>query len=205
MNKRIGLFLLTYCIGLSCFAAVPNDDIFDAIRNNNIVEVKNFIKSGTNINVENKFRGTPLHYAIEKENLEIIKLLIANGVDVNVRHIVMAMQYGKSEIVKLLIWETIAKKNNIQLNNELDNNKYTYQGQEVTEESFNKVYEKFKKNLVTVNDEVYDIWIMFEKFINEHTKEEKKDSWLNVKLPENTVNAEFHLNMHVKQIVEILH
>ena len=73
--------------------AKAEDSIFAAIRLNNIREVKNHMPTGIDLNTINEDGSTPLHRAIEgdwnterkTENLEIIRLLIDKGADVNVK------------------------------------------------------------------------------------------------------------------------
>ena len=41
------------------------------------------IEHGANVNNEDGFKGTPLHYAVETGSLEIVTYLIEHGADVN--------------------------------------------------------------------------------------------------------------------------
>ena len=73
--------------------AKAEDSIFAAIRLNNIRALNDHISSGIDLNTINEDGSTPLHRAIEGDlnaerktvNLEIIRLLIDKGADVNVK------------------------------------------------------------------------------------------------------------------------
>ncbi len=56
--------------------------IHSAAMSGDIQAVKEFLSAGTDVNAKTEFGGTPLHYAVSKE---IIELLIANGADVNAK------------------------------------------------------------------------------------------------------------------------
>lgn len=57
--------------------------IFEFIRKGNIEAVKTLIKTGINLEVEDKKGGTPLLLAVKDNKYEIAKLLIKNGADVS--------------------------------------------------------------------------------------------------------------------------
>jgi len=57
----------------------------NAMRNN-IQALKNDIKEGLDIDSLGEYASTPLHYACREGNIEIIKLLIENGADVNLKN-----------------------------------------------------------------------------------------------------------------------
>ena len=59
-----------------------NDILLKAISNNNIEQVKEIIKSGVDLNIQNKNGVTPL---MASENFEITKLLLENGADPNLQ------------------------------------------------------------------------------------------------------------------------
>ena len=55
--------------------------LIEAVKANDIEEVKRLIEAGADINAKNKDGGTALSYALIAANLEIVKLLIETGVD----------------------------------------------------------------------------------------------------------------------------
>ncbi len=65
-----------------------NNELVMAINSDDIDDVKRLINQGVNINatIEDSnidITGTPLHFAVEKKNKEIIKLLISKGSNIN--------------------------------------------------------------------------------------------------------------------------
>jgi hypothetical protein len=86
-----------------------NNQLFDAIKNNKLEEVKKSIDGRANVNVK-RVSKTPIYLAVEKGNLEIVQVLLANGADVNVNlglngetPLYVAAQNGNIDIVKALI------------------------------------------------------------------------------------------------------
>jgi ankyrin repeat protein len=76
----------------------------ESMKNKNSVnfdKIINFIKNGININLVDAFGWTALMYAVEKNNIELVKLLLQFGAD----KFVTAMVYGayKSKIERTLI------------------------------------------------------------------------------------------------------
>lgn len=58
---------------------------FNAI-NNNIIELKKNIEDGVDIDVLGEYASTPLHYACREGNFEIVKFLIEEGANVNLKN-----------------------------------------------------------------------------------------------------------------------
>ena len=94
---------------IKTFENFNNQDIFKYISNDDIENIKNYIKSGNNLNIKNKYNYTILMYASEYNNSEIVQLLLDNKVDIDyvgydgntALHI--ACRFGNTEIVRLLI------------------------------------------------------------------------------------------------------
>ena len=57
-----------------------NDELFEAVINNDLDEVKYFVSRGADVNAKNENDSTPLHLA---QDVEITKLLLDNGADIN--------------------------------------------------------------------------------------------------------------------------
>ena len=60
-----------------------NEQFREAVRIGSLIDVKNLIKQGADINDLPSSCYTALILAIEKENLEMVKYLVENGADVN--------------------------------------------------------------------------------------------------------------------------
>ena len=64
-------------------AKAPDISIHLAARTGNIEAVKQHLAAGTDVNVKDTNRWTPLHYAAWKGHKKIVVTLIAKGADVN--------------------------------------------------------------------------------------------------------------------------
>ena len=84
-------------------------DIFQAIEQNNIAEIKNYIEQKKDIEVKNSKGETPLMAATYKNSLPIVKLLIEAGANVNAQDKMLNSPFlyagasGYTEIVKLCV------------------------------------------------------------------------------------------------------
>ena len=94
--------------------AVRTNLLFKAIESDNVEQAKLCIKTGADINGKIVYRDnkyiTPLLYAVQKNRIEIVKLLINAKVDMNASipefghtPITLAAQSGYTDIVNLLI------------------------------------------------------------------------------------------------------
>ena len=90
------------------FKNFNNKDIFTCIKNNNIQSIKNYIYFGYDLNVDN-YGYTPLIYVSISNQIEIAKLLLNAGADVNKQNnigstaLIYAAYNNNIEIVKLLL------------------------------------------------------------------------------------------------------
>jgi ankyrin repeat protein len=65
-----------------------NSPLHDAVEANDLPKTKNLIESKVvHVNALGKFNRTPLHLASKYGNIEILKFLIRNGADPNVKNI----------------------------------------------------------------------------------------------------------------------
>ena len=78
------------------------EELFEAIKNNDIEKVKKLVEYGTDINVEYKYNyesKTALMLALEKGHLEIIKYLVEHGADINIKYRGRkALDYAKKHV-----------------------------------------------------------------------------------------------------------
>ena len=69
---------------IKTFENFNNQDIFTYVEDGNIQLVKNYIDSGYNLNIQDEYGYTPLIYAILKDNIEIVELLLNAGADIKI-------------------------------------------------------------------------------------------------------------------------
>ncbi|XP_031616943.1 serine protease persephone-like isoform X2 [Contarinia nasturtii] len=96
-----------------CFEVCANSDLDNRLTSaaveGNIETIKTLINDGANVNFEDEYKHTPLHWAAVQGHAEIIKYLIEKGVNVNVENldkntpIHWAAWNGHKEAVKTLI------------------------------------------------------------------------------------------------------
>ena len=85
-----------------------NKDIFTYIKNNNIQSIKNYIDFGYDLNIDD-YGYTPLIYVSISNQIEIAKLLLNAGADVNIQNntgstaLIYAAYNNNIEIIKLLL------------------------------------------------------------------------------------------------------
>ena len=87
-----------------------NEDLFKAVKNRDIQEIKTLISMGVDINTKDKKVGnTALMYAVNRGYPKIVSLLISHGADVNTKNkngktpLMVATISGYPKIVSLLI------------------------------------------------------------------------------------------------------
>lgn len=107
MKKTIIIF-----ITLVSFLLIQNinaQDIFKAVRDNDIEKIKEMLKKDPNLAVlKDQYERTALHPAAYAGKLDICKILIENGADVNINSLVgtalhRACFRNNKEVVKLLL------------------------------------------------------------------------------------------------------
>lgn len=86
-----------------------NSDLVKSCKSGNLEDFNDAIYNGANINAQDKFGFTPLHYASLYGNLEIVKLLIELGSNIEARTnfgrltpLLCASKYGHTQVVQLL-------------------------------------------------------------------------------------------------------
>lgn len=86
------------------------DDLMAATRKGDLAKVKALLDKGVSANAKSDYGQTPLFFACDRGYLEIVKLLVERGADVNVEDtfyhataLSWAAQKNRTEIVKILL------------------------------------------------------------------------------------------------------
>lgn len=89
---------------------LAHDTFIQSARDGDMVAVQEYLNSGGDVNAKNPYGGTAIMFASRAGHVEIAKLLLDAGADVNVHGnyagttaLMWASQYESKEIVKLLI------------------------------------------------------------------------------------------------------
>lgn len=109
-TRRIVLLALVLLCPLVAGAQDLSEEFFAAARKGDAAAVKAFLDKGVNVNSKTRYGATALSYACDKGHVEVVKLLIERGADVNSRDtfygevpLGWALSKGHAEIVKLLL------------------------------------------------------------------------------------------------------
>lgn len=114
MKKVFIIFVVVFMVSLAVMMNWPNanKELFTAIREKQVEEVQKILKR-SKINLDPPSRANqvnkPLAYAAAYGNLDIVKLLLQKGADINGQvaygdvPIIKAMEHGHTDIVEYLI------------------------------------------------------------------------------------------------------
>ncbi len=81
--KKMKSILLAATLSLATLT-IQAQEIFDAIKNNDLSEVKSLVEADiSTVNLKDNAGNTPLHFAAIAGSVEIIELLLSNGADIN--------------------------------------------------------------------------------------------------------------------------
>ena len=68
------------CLLQVVVTSISSQEIFDAVKNNDLTQVKKLIeKNVSSINEKDDVNNTPLHYAAENGYLTLVELLVLKG------------------------------------------------------------------------------------------------------------------------------
>lgn len=83
MSKKILFFLILFMISANNLYASEYDKLFSAVKGNDINLANQLIKGGANVNGIDETGQSPLHHACYLGYVDIVKILINSGADVN--------------------------------------------------------------------------------------------------------------------------
>jgi ankyrin repeat protein len=113
MKTMKALILAVACsLPISAFALTDDEQVIftDALRNGKVKVVKKYLDNGSATANEKSFAWSALQMAADKGQLEVVKLLVEKGAEVDYRHPVnkmtalhLAAYSGHDEVVKYLL------------------------------------------------------------------------------------------------------
>lgn len=108
MYKKLFGILLPIIVSTNLKCVDDKDLLHDAVRSGDVELVKQLLSTGININAFKKYGTTSLLLAIEKQNKEMVHMLVELGADVNLMPhcdipLHEAIIWGDKEVVKMLI------------------------------------------------------------------------------------------------------
>ncbi len=104
------IFILVFLILFFFALTLLGNDFYDAIQKGDVAKVKTLIaKDKELINMKSEKGQTPLHFAVQNGNQEIVEFLISQGADINVRDgegntpLIMAIALEKTDTAAFLL------------------------------------------------------------------------------------------------------
>jgi hypothetical protein len=82
-NREKVIEMIKRLIQEKTLSKAKNNNLLEAVRNNELDKVKQAIKEGADVNIEDYYQGTPLMIAAGTNDIEIVRELIKAGADVN--------------------------------------------------------------------------------------------------------------------------
>ncbi|MBN1796937.1 MAG: ankyrin repeat domain-containing protein [Spirochaetales bacterium] len=106
---KISVFLLLLCV----VPLFSDENILDAIRNDDVTELKSIINNGENpyIKINNK-NDSLLHFAVQQNSIECISYLLSLGMDIDYKNamgetpFMYALKDNKTALIKYFIFKT---------------------------------------------------------------------------------------------------
>ena len=109
-GQKMSLMLVLLLCPLAASAQDKNEEFFAAARKGDTAAVKTFLDKGVDVNSKTRYGATALSYACDKGHVEVVRLLIERGADVNVKDtfygevpLGWALSHGHAQVVKLLL------------------------------------------------------------------------------------------------------
>ena len=109
-TRRIVLLALVLLCPLVAGAQDLSEEFFAAARKGDAAAVKALLDKGVNVNSKTRYGATALSYACDKGHVDVVKLLIERGADVNAADtfygevpLGWALSHDHVQVVKLLL------------------------------------------------------------------------------------------------------
>jgi ankyrin repeat protein len=110
LKRRIALLAFALLLPAAAQAQDANEEFFAAARKGDVAAVKTFLDKGTDVNAKTRYGATALSYACDKGHIELAKLLIERGANVNAQDtfynetpLGWAIYRKNVEVIKLLL------------------------------------------------------------------------------------------------------
>jgi ankyrin repeat protein len=103
---------IAFCLPFSAFALTDDEQVIftDALRNGKVKVVKKYLDNGSATANEKSFAWSALQMAADKGQLDVVKLLVEKGAEIDYKHPInkmtalhLAAYSGHDEVVKYLL------------------------------------------------------------------------------------------------------
>ena len=110
MKRFVLLLTISFLLAGVAVADEKADEFLAAARKGDVAKVKSMLDGGVDVNTRSQYGATALSFACDRGNLDLVKLLIERGADVNAADtfynatpLTWAADKGFVEIVRLLL------------------------------------------------------------------------------------------------------
>lgn len=107
---KLRLLLICLFLTFTTLSADINEEFLDAVRDSNVDKINILLKSKVNLNATNAREMTALQVASVDNNIEIVKLLVEAGADINRKHkesgktaLIYAASNGHLDVLRYLL------------------------------------------------------------------------------------------------------
>ena len=109
-SRLIALLTLAIIVAPAALAQDVNEAFLAAARKGDVAKLKEFLDKGVDVNTKTQYGATALAYACDKGHVDVVKLLLEHGANVNVKDtfygempLGWALQKENVEILRLLL------------------------------------------------------------------------------------------------------
>ena len=144
---------------IKTFENFNSQDIFTYIYNDDIQSVKNYIDSVYNLNIKEYTGITPFIYATINNNIEIVKLLLDAGADIDKQNnkygntaLILSAMDNNLKLIELILDygadEFILNYNNESFYDYLNDENKKYFREKYPTSVYNAIYHEYKKSFI---------------------------------------------------------